>query len=145
MTAGFLNDVAAAGGAVYVSDSRAGIIYRFRDGAFDVFIPEGQLSDPNGLHIYDGTLYVGNSGDGTVRAVDLADGSMRTFASLGPGIIDGIESDGGGNLLVSHWEGRLYRITPDGSVSRILDTTSPGVNIANFGSSDSVVSYSLPR
>ncbi len=156
--AGFLNDIAVAGDAVFVSDSRAGIVYRFSDGAFEAFISAGQVSQPNGLHADRGTLYIGSNGDGTVRAVDLENGSMRTFASLGPGIIDGIESDDSGRIIVSHWEGRLYRISPDGEVSRILDTTSPGTNIANFSydrkrmrviiptfSSNSVVSYSLPH
>ncbi len=156
--AGFLNDIAVAGEAVFVSDSRAGIVYSYSDGVFEVFLSGEQMADPNGLHAADGTLYIGNNRDGTVRAVEIADGSMRTFASLGPGIIDGIESDGSGGILVSHWEGRLYRVSLDGEVLRLLDMTSPGINIANFGydgkrkrviiptfSSNSVVSYSLPH
>ena len=157
LTAGFLNDIAVAGETVYVSDSRAGIVYSFSDGTFETFIPAGQVSQPNGLHVAAGTLYIGSNGDGTVKTVDITDGTINTFAKLGPGIIDGIESDGSGGILVSHWEGRLYRVSPGGEVSRILDTTSPGTNIANFAydgkrkrviiptfSSDSVVSYSLP-
>ena len=158
MAAGFLNDIAVAGEAIFVSDSRAGIVYSFSDGVFEVFLSAGQVNDPNGLHADGGTLYIGNNGDGTVKKVDLEDRSISTFARLGPGIIDGIESDDSGGILVSHWEGRLYRISPDGEVSRILDTTSPGTNIANFSydrkrmrviiptfSSNSVVSYSLPH
>jgi sugar lactone lactonase YvrE len=158
MTAGFLNDLAVDGETVFVSDSGAGIVYRFENGSFEVFVAAGQVAQPNGLHVKDGILYIGNNGDGTVRAVDTADGAMTTFASLGPGIIDGIESDGSGDLLVSHWEGKLYSIGPDGEIARILDTTAPGINIANFGydgkrnrviiptfSSNSVVSYGLPR
>ena len=156
--AGFLNDIAITGDAVFISDSRAGVVYSYSDGVFEAFLSGGQVSDPNGLHVLDEILYIGNNGDGTVKAVDLADGSMRTFATLGPGIIDGIESDGSGGILVSHWEGRLYRVSPDGEISRIIDTTSPGTNIANFSydgkrkrviiptfSSNSVVSYSLPH
>ena len=153
-----LNDIAITGDAVFISDSRAGVVYSYSDGVFEAFLSGGQVSDPNGLHVLDEILYIGNNGDGTVKEVDLADGSMRTFATLGPGIIDGIESDGSGGILVSHWEGRLYRVSPDGEVSRIIDTTSPGTNIANFSydgkrkrviiptfSSNSVVSYSLPH
>jgi hypothetical protein len=157
LTAGFLNDIAVAGETVFVSDSRLGMVYSFSNGVFEAFIPAGQISQPNGLHAEGGTLYVGSNGDGTVRAVDIADGSMKTFAALGPGFVDGIESDGSGGILVSHWEGRMYRVGSGGEVSRILDTTSPGMNIANFSydgkrrrviiptfSSDSVVSYTLP-
>jgi outer membrane protein assembly factor BamB len=157
-SAGFLNDIAASEKTLYISDSRSNIIHRFSRGEFGVFLQAGEVSEPNGLHVDGGTLYIGSNGEDAVMAVDLDDGSIRTLAKLGPGIIDGIESDRSGRLLVSHWEGRLYRIDPDGEVSRLLDTTSPGVNIANFGydrkrgmviiptfSSNSVVSYSLPR
>jgi hypothetical protein len=36
------------------------------------------------------------------------------------------------NLLVSHNEGRLFRISPDGRVATILDTTALRMNIADF-------------
>jgi hypothetical protein len=48
------------------------------------------------------------------------------------GTIDGLESDREGNLLVSHNEGRLFRISPDGRVETILDTTALRMNIADF-------------
>ena len=37
-----------------------------------------------------------------------------------------------GNILVSHNEGRLFRITPSGGVTKILDLTVIGRNIADF-------------
>jgi hypothetical protein len=52
----------------------------------------------------------------------------------------------------------MYRIGRDGGIKRIIDTTSPGINIANFAydskrnrviiptfSSGTVVSYTLPQ
>jgi sugar lactone lactonase YvrE len=64
--------------------------------------------------------------------VDLATKDVTVLANLGAGTIDGIESDLEGNLLVSHNEGRLFRISPDGRVATILDTTALRMNIADF-------------
>ena len=41
--------------------------------------------------------------------------------------------DGAGGLLVSHNEGRLMRVAPDGRVTTLLDTTAIRVNLADFG------------
>jgi hypothetical protein len=40
--------------------------------------------------------------------------------------------DSHGNYLVSHWEGQLYRISPDGRVLEILDALPEGWNTADF-------------
>jgi len=39
---------------------------------------------------------------------------------------------GDGNYLVSHNEGRLFRVTPSGAVTKILDTTTIQMNLADF-------------
>jgi hypothetical protein len=64
--------------------------------------------------------------------VDQATKAVSVIANLGVGTIDGIESDREGNLLVSHNEGRLFRVSPDGRVVTILDTTALRMNIADF-------------
>jgi hypothetical protein len=84
------------------------------------------------LHTLGNDLIVGNNGDGRLKAVNLKTKEVRTVASLGPGIIDGVEDDGKGGLLVSHNEGRLFRVTLDGKVAKLLDTTVVGVGLANF-------------
>jgi hypothetical protein len=38
-----------------------------------------------------------------------------------------------GNYLVSHWEGRIFRISPSGEVEKIVDTTAPEGYSADFG------------
>jgi hypothetical protein len=35
-------------------------------------------------------------------------------------------------LLVSQWEGRIYRIRPDGQIEKLLDTSVPGEHTADF-------------
>jgi hypothetical protein len=123
-------------GTVYISDTRTGNwadsrIYRFLDGRFDIFANEG-ISGANGLWIHDGWLIVGSSGDGLLKRVELSTGRMETIISMGAGIIDGIRVDPEGNYLISHWEGQLYRISPDGAVVELLDALPEGWNTADF-------------
>lgn len=131
--AAFLNDIAAGPDrALYLSDSRRGVIYRFADLIAEEWLSGPEIGRPNGLHVLGNELLVGNNGDGRLKAVDLKTKEVRTVAALGQGIIDGIEDDGKGALLVSHNEGRLFRVTLDGKVTKLLDTTVVGVSLANF-------------
>jgi sugar lactone lactonase YvrE len=123
-------------GTVYISDTRTddwadSRIYRFKDGRFDVFANEG-ISRANGLWIRDGWLLVGSSGDGLLKRVELSTGRVETVVSMGAGIIDGIRVDREGNFLLSHWEGQLYRISPQGDVVELLDALPEGWNTADF-------------
>jgi hypothetical protein len=121
---GMPNDPAVAGdGTVYLSDMRAGCVYRMGDDGLEVWLEGEAVRRPNGLHVLGGELLIGVNGDGAVKAADLETGELRTVAHLGPGIIDGIASDGRGSILVSHWEGRVFRVSPEGSVTRLIDTT----------------------
>ena len=123
-------------GTIYISDTRTGDwaesrIYRFRDGRFDIFANEG-ISRANGLWIHEGWLIVGSSGDGYLKKVELSTGRVERIISLGWGVIDGIRVDPEGNYLVSHWEGQLFRISPDGQVVELLDALPEGWNTADF-------------
>ena len=120
----FLNDTAVDGkGGVWVSDSRNGRIYRLVDGALEVWLEGDDLQRPNGIHVMGGELLIGVNGDHSLKAADLETGELRTVARLGPGIIDGVSSDDDGNIIASHWEGRVLKIAPDGTVTKLLDTT----------------------
>jgi sugar lactone lactonase YvrE len=77
-------------------------------------------------------LLVGNNGDRSLKAVDPSTLEVTTVARLGPGIIDGIASDADGNYIVSHWEGRVYRISPAGEKVTLLDLTGPQRNCADL-------------
>lgn len=48
------------------------------------------------------------------------------------GVIDGIEDDGKGNLLVSLAGGKLFIVASSGVQDKLLDTTPPGISCANF-------------
>jgi sugar lactone lactonase YvrE len=131
---GFPNDTAIGpDGTIYVSDSRKHLIYRGKDGEFEEWVGAPGIASPNGLHVFGGSLLVGNNGDNSVKAVDLSTGEVATFVRLGEGNIDGLTDDGRGNVLISHWEGKIYRVSPSGEVERLLDTSVPGNSIADFG------------
>jgi sugar lactone lactonase YvrE len=131
---GFPNDTAIGpDGTLYVSDSRKHLIYRGKNGEFEEWVGAPLIASPNGLHVFGDKLLVGNNGDNSVKAVDLASGEVSTFVRLGEGIIDGLCDDGRGNVLISHWEGKIYRVSPAGEVKRLLDTSVPGTSAADFG------------
>jgi len=131
--AGFPNDVAVAdNGDLFISDSRKNCVFKVSGGKAEEWLSGPFLSAPNGIQIFKGKVYVGTNGDGCLKVADLATKDVAILINLGPGTIDGLEADRDGNLLVSHNEGRLYRITLDGRAETILDTTAIGLNIADF-------------
>lgn len=77
-------------------------------------------------------LFWGNNGDRCLKSADLATKEVRVIARLGQGILDGVVGDSRGNILISHNEGRLYRVTPAGEVTKLIDTTVIGIPIADF-------------
>ncbi len=129
----FLNDVTSDDhGNLYISDSNKHVIFRFSDGAITEWMKEDAIRNPNGLHVLGERLIVGNNGDNCLKAIHLETKKTVTITNLGPGIIDGIQSDTQGNLFVSHWEGKIYRISPEGAVEKLLDVSVPKTNIADF-------------
>ncbi len=131
--AGLLNDVAVApDGAVFVSDSVRGTVHRFAGGQWETWLQGEAFARPNGLLVRGGRLLVAVNGDGSLKAVDLATKAVTTVARFGPGLLDGLQAGPDGSVLVSHNEGRLFRISPDGSVAKLLDLTAVGVPIADF-------------
>jgi sugar lactone lactonase YvrE len=128
----FLNDIAVdKKGRVYLSDSRKGCIWQFVDGEFEVWLDD-DVEDPNALLIDGERLLWGNNGDFRLKAADLKSKKVTTVAELGVGIIDGLKKDRDKNYLVSHWEGRIYRVTPKGEITKLLDTSTPETKIADF-------------
>ncbi|MBN2399626.1 MAG: SMP-30/gluconolactonase/LRE family protein, partial [Candidatus Aminicenantes bacterium] len=129
----FPNDIAIdPAGTLYISDSAAHAIFRVTGETAEVWLQGGEIANPNGLCLLENELLVGNNGDRSLKAVAVASKQVRTVARFRSGIIDGIAVDGRGNILLSHNEGRLYRIGKDGISEKILDTTVIGTNLADF-------------
>ncbi len=130
----FPNDVARdpRTGDLYVSDSERDAIYRLHEGLAEIWLSGPGIGDPNGLLVQGDVLYVCNNRDRTLKAVGLADRSAIPVVRFYEGILDGLQSDGRGNVLLSIWDGRLYRVTPQGEAIKLLDTTNRGANCADF-------------
>ena len=75
---------------------------------------------------------MGSTGDGLLKSVSLSDKRVNTITSLGAGVIDGIRVLENSDYIVSHWEGRIYLVSPEGDVTTILDVGKEKLNTADF-------------
>ena len=129
-----MNDVATDSmGNVYVTDmsSENSVIYILRHGTMAVWMKGDEISSPNGLDIEGKRLLVGNSGDGSLKAINLADKKITTIARVGSGI-DGLRSDGKGNYFISDWRGKTSLVTTSGQIIVLIDTTALKINSADL-------------
>ena len=130
----FLNDVAVdAKRNVYISDSskKNSVIYRFSDGEMEVWLRHKDIQSPNGLFVDGNRLIVGNSGDATLKAVDLKDRTVKTEVNVGSSV-DGVKLDSKGNYIVTDWRGRTALIDHEGGIYILLDTRNEGINAADI-------------
>ncbi len=131
------NDIAAAAdGALYVTDSAKSAIYKVTGGKAEEWLSGPGIGRPNGIAVDGDKLIVGTNLDGCLKSVDLATKAVAIIARLGAGIIDGIQVLPMKRYIVSHNEGRLFLVRPftpiEGTVSKVLDLTVRGRNIADF-------------
>jgi ketosteroid isomerase-like protein len=124
------NDVAVdRAGNFYVSDTAGGTVFRHAAGKLEPWLKD--LNRPNALLCEKKRLLVGQNE--TLVAVDLATRTVQELARFETGAnIDGIEPDGRGGYLVGDHGGRLFRISPQGEKTLLLDTSTAGDKIADF-------------
>ena len=127
-----LNDVIAApDGRLFVSDTFANTIYVLDGGVVSLFLTDPMLMGINGLTMIDGALIAANFGDfsegfdkvkpSIVVKVDLATKALSAFGAEGPvGIMDGIEPDGkGGVIITDYMAGKVLSLMPGASATEI--------------------------
>jgi len=129
----FLNDIAIdKSGNIYITDSRKNVIWRYANGKAEEWLRGKEVEDPNVIYFHNNKILFGNSADRRLKAVDPQTKQVKTVAKFEKGFIDGLRIDNEGNYLVSLWHGILYRVTPEGKVTEILDTSTPGTYSADF-------------
>ena len=75
-------------------------IYKLVQKKMVVWLIGPDVSKPNGLYAEKSKLILGNSGDGTLKAINLVTKSIGIIAKIGFGI-NGSQSDWKGNYFIS--------------------------------------------
>lgn len=134
---GFLNDIAIDDdGVIYFTDTsprkpEASIVYKCWEGAIDS-VSDIPINRSNGL-LYDRrSLLVGNSGDQSLKKIDLETKEVTNVARLDTGIIDGIKHFKNDYYIVTLWEGRIYLVKPGGEVNELLDLRGSNIKTADI-------------
>lgn len=125
----FLNDVAIdAKGVVYVSDTKTNKIHRYENGVVEDYLLK--VESANGLKVIGPNLVVGA---GTHLYLVDKNKNRLQIASGFAQPIDGIESVGKGDFLVSCWAGLLYYVHLSGKLDLLIDSQKEGINTADIG------------
>lgn len=131
----FLNDIDIdKKGIMYLTDSGSGAIYKIENGQPEIWVDDEAISQPNGILVDGGRLLFGNSGDGTLKAVDFKTKEVSTVASFpGAPFVDGIVRISKTQLLVSDYKGKLYLLTEGDDPVLLLDVSVLEGNCADIG------------
>jgi hypothetical protein len=125
----FLNDIAVdKKGAVYVSDTRLGKVYKIENGKASTLL--SNLKGPNGLYVDGDDLYILDNG--SLLKMN-ADKSTTKIADGMESSTDGLEKVKDKDFLASCWVGTIYYVNADGSIQKLLDTTAEKSNTADIG------------
>jgi len=125
----FLNDVAIdSKGTVFISDTKTNKVYRYQKDVLDDYVVKAESA--NGLKMIGSNLIVGA---GThLYLIDKNKNRLQIAAGFAQPI-DGVESVGRGDFLVSCWQGLLYYVHLDGKLDLLLDSQKEGINTADIG------------
>jgi hypothetical protein len=135
----FLNDIAiSAIGVVFVSDTIGRAIYKIENGKLETFLKGDDTESPNGLLIQGEKLIVAAWGlaekdwstklSGHLYSIDLKTKEKKLITKKPLGNLDGLELSRDGSYLVSDWSaGLIYKVSPDGSVSKLSVKSEQGL------------------
>jgi len=103
-----LNDVVfGPNGELYITDTNAGKIFKFKNTEITTFAEGPVLNGANGITLHEDTLLTGSIRQGTLISVDL-ETAETTVLLNGFGAFDGIVPDGQGNFWVSDFNSRIF-------------------------------------
>jgi len=122
-----LNDITVDDkGIVYISDSKAGKVYRMENDVPVLFMEN--LAGANGLKAAGSDLYILAN-----KALLKADASKNiTKITDLPHGGDGVELAGNGDFIVSEWIGDIFYVYADGRKELLLDTQAQKKNTADI-------------
>lgn len=126
----FLNDVAAFGDGLLVTDSATATIHYVEGDTARVWAQGDAFAGVNGLFVRDDDVLVTTMSAGTLLSVS-PDGASVTELATGMENADGIAPFAGG-YLVSSWPGQLWFTGADGSVSELSNTVDAPINMNDF-------------
>lgn len=124
--AGFLNDVSAHGGRIYVSDSARGRIHAYEDGRWTVWLEDERLGGVNGLLPESERMLIATMSAGTVLS---ANWQAEAVLELADGFdnADGIARVTRDGYLVSQWPGEVWYWSPRHGRTPIFDERDSGI------------------
>jgi sugar lactone lactonase YvrE len=126
-----LNDVTVDNaGNVYVSDSRQGAIYLFRNGRVSHWL-DTKRERPNGLLYDNNRLIVASFNTGKVRFLDIERKEFTDWTEKIPSA-DGVVRVGAEGYLVSNWNGEIYFVNNAGRNWKVLDTKNKKINATDI-------------
>lgn len=130
----FPNDIASDDiGNLYITDNETSRIYRYNGDSVTTFLEGGEIIRPNGIECHDGYLYVGCSGDASIKRIDMETCDIETLAELPEGsVMDGLQVSESGVILFSDFSGHLFEMDVIGNITELLNTVTTGVNLADF-------------
>jgi len=126
----FLNDITIdPGGNVYISDMSTNKIHILKEGKTEIWLEDDLIKKPNGLYYEEGDILIGCSSG--IFAVRISD--KKTWHIIkDTGGIDGLESDGLGNYIISDWMGKIQLVNSEKEPVTLLNTTDAGINAADI-------------
>jgi sugar lactone lactonase YvrE len=124
-----LNDITVdEKGVVFVSDPRAGKIYKLENGIVSVYLKD--LTKPNGLKAIGNYLYV--LANGSLVKFDILKNKTLVATGMDENT-DGLERVKKGKYLVSCYTGAIYFVTEHGKIELLWDTRKEEKYSADLG------------
>ena len=132
-TLGFLNDIAAGGHGLYVTDTGTDHIYRIAAGKVTIALKDTTLGSPNGITADSGGsrfIVVPYGGDSVIRAWTAGGTALAEIGRSNGGKFDGVEILPGDRVLVASQKDSSLHLFSGGRGSAIMHLGGAPADIA---------------